>query len=39
MLSIDMLQSLGFENEREYNLYLKIKESMDEKKVPVGIAS
>ena len=38
MLIENKLQSMGFENEREYQLYLKIKKSLQQP-VPIGIAS
>jgi hypothetical protein len=38
MHDIKALHALGFEDENQYNLYMKVKESL-EKEVPVGIAS
>lgn len=38
VLAGERLHSLGFENEQEYRLYLRMKESLKQA-VPVGIAS
>ncbi len=38
MINTETLNELGFQNEQEYKLYVKIMGSLSEK-VPIGIAS